>query len=82
MDKMDLEAVYEHGTLRLQRELPLQEGQKVTITIHATDNPVQRLVGLVPWQGDAEELDRWLDDPDEGQWGNLDGVQHHRDTCS
>jgi hypothetical protein len=33
---------------------------------------VKRLVGLVPWKGDLEEFDRWLSDPDEGQWGNRD----------
>jgi len=72
MEKMEIEAIYEHGTLKLPQELPLQEGQKVTITIHSTDSPVKRLVGLLPWQGDREEFDRWLNDPDEGQWGNRD----------
>jgi predicted DNA-binding antitoxin AbrB/MazE fold protein len=67
VDKLEVEAIYEHGTLKLPRELPLPEGQKVTITVHPTDTPVKRLVGLVPWKGDLEEFDRWLDDPDEGQ---------------
>ena len=34
MKGLEIEAVYENGTLKLPRELPLQEGQKVTITIH------------------------------------------------
>jgi len=72
MENVEIEAVYEHGTLKLPRELPLREGQKVTVTIHAIDSPVKRLVGLVPWTGDREEFDRWLNDPDEGQWGNRD----------
>jgi predicted DNA-binding antitoxin AbrB/MazE fold protein len=67
--KLEIEAVYERGTLKLPRELPLPEGQKVTITIHATGSPVERLCGLVPWAGNLEEFDRWLNDPDEGQWG-------------
>jgi predicted DNA-binding antitoxin AbrB/MazE fold protein len=72
MEKMEIEAVYEHGALKLPRRLPLAKGQKVIITIHAADSAVKRLVGLVPWQGGLEELDHWLNDPDEGQWGNRD----------
>ena len=34
MEQINIEAVYQNGTLKLPRELPLQEGQKVTITIH------------------------------------------------
>jgi predicted DNA-binding antitoxin AbrB/MazE fold protein len=71
MKDLEIEAVYEHGTLKLSRELPLKDGQKVTITIHPT-SPVDRLYGLVPFSGDREELDRWLADPDEGEWGNRD----------
>ena len=33
MGTLRLEAVYEHGTLKLPHELPLQEGQRVLITI-------------------------------------------------
>jgi predicted DNA-binding antitoxin AbrB/MazE fold protein len=68
MHGLEIKAVYEHGTLKLPRELPLQEGQKVTITIHAA-GAAERLYGLIPWEGDLEEFDRWLNDPDEGQWG-------------
>ena len=67
MEKLEIEAVYERGTLKLPRELPLQEGEQVTITIHPTGSAAQRLYGLVPWNGDLEEFDRWLNDPDEGQ---------------
>ena len=72
MQGLEIEAVYEHGTLKLPRELPLREGQKVTITIHPGAGAVAHLYGLVPYQGDLEEFDRWLNDPDEGQWGSHD----------
>jgi predicted DNA-binding antitoxin AbrB/MazE fold protein len=72
VQKLEIEAVYEHGTLRLPHPLPLQEGQKVTITVHPPEGAVGRLYGLIPWDGDREELDRWLNDPDEGQWGSRD----------
>jgi predicted DNA-binding antitoxin AbrB/MazE fold protein len=66
---LEIEAVYERGTLKLSRELPLQEGQKVTITIHPTGGAAGRFSGLIRWTGDPEELHRFLDDPDESQWG-------------
>jgi predicted DNA-binding antitoxin AbrB/MazE fold protein len=71
VDTLRLEAVYEHGTLKLPHELPLKEGQRVLITIQPS-NAAERLYGAVPWAGDPEELHRFLDDPDEGQWGNRD----------
>jgi predicted DNA-binding antitoxin AbrB/MazE fold protein len=53
MEKLEIEAVYEHGTLKLPRDLPLQEGQKVTITIH----PTPRSRALMRWKGSLEDLD-------------------------
>lgn len=55
MDKMDIEAIYEHGTLKLPRELPLQEGQKVTITIHPS--VVEQSSGTLQWKGSQADLD-------------------------
>jgi predicted DNA-binding antitoxin AbrB/MazE fold protein len=72
MEALQIEAIYENGVLRPLQELPLQEGQKVAITIQPTGNAVKRFVGLVPWPGDREEFDSWLNDPDEGQWGLRD----------
>jgi predicted DNA-binding antitoxin AbrB/MazE fold protein len=68
---LQTEAVYEHGTLKLAHELPLQEGQRVRVTIHPT-SAVERLSGMLPWTGDPEELHRFLNDPDEGLWGSRD----------
>jgi predicted DNA-binding antitoxin AbrB/MazE fold protein len=72
MDTLRLEAVYENGTLKLPHELPLQEGQRVTITIHPTGSAVERLYGAVRWTGDPTELLRFLNDLDEGMWGARD----------
>jgi predicted DNA-binding antitoxin AbrB/MazE fold protein len=71
VETLRIEAVYEHGTLKLPHELPLQEGQRVTITIHP-QSATERLYGLIPWTGDPEELQRFLEDQDEGLWGNRD----------
>jgi predicted DNA-binding antitoxin AbrB/MazE fold protein len=73
MNGLEVEAVYERGTLKLSRELPLQEGQKVTVTIHPVGGgaagAAQRFSGSLRWTGNPEELYRFLDDPDESQWG-------------
>ena len=50
----------------------LQEGQRVTITIHPTGSAVERLYGAVRWTGDPTELHRFLNDLDEGMWGARD----------
>ncbi len=72
METVQIEAVYENGTLKLDRELPLQDGQRVTVTVTVTirqGGAVERLSGIVPWTGTTEELQRFLDDEDEGLWG-------------
>jgi predicted DNA-binding antitoxin AbrB/MazE fold protein len=61
---LEIEAVYEGGTLKLPRELPLVEGAKVTITIHppGRSGVVKHL--CIPWEGSQEELERLAMDPD------------------
>lgn len=68
MDKLEIEAVYERGTLKLPRELPLQEGEKVTITIHPTGSAVQRLSGLLPWKGSVADLEYLVESEDNHPW--------------
>jgi predicted DNA-binding antitoxin AbrB/MazE fold protein len=69
---LQIEAVYEQGLLRLPRELPLERGQKVLLTIHPAGGAVRRLCGLIRWPGDREELTGFLDNVDEGVLGDHD----------
>lgn len=57
MEKIEIEAIYDHGTLKLPKELPLQEGQKVAITIFPTRTRSPRGRGLIQWKGSQEDLD-------------------------
>ena len=57
MNPMCVEAIYEQGTLKLPQALPLPDGQKVTVTIHAPGPNVQRRRGLIEWKGSVEDLD-------------------------
>lgn len=65
---MEIEATYEGGVLKPSQSLPLQEGQKVTVTIQPTGNAVKRFCGSIRWNREPEELRRFLDDPDENSW--------------
>jgi predicted DNA-binding antitoxin AbrB/MazE fold protein len=72
MQRLEIEAVYENGLLKPSQKLPLQEGERVRITIHPTGSAVARFYGVVRWTRDPEELHRFLNDLDEGQWGPRD----------
>ncbi len=64
MQGLEIEAVYEHGTLKLPRELPLVEGATVTITIHPPKRPGVIKHLRIPWTGSQEELERLIMDPE------------------
>ena len=69
MGELNIEAIYEQGTLKLPQELPLQDGQKVYITIHAAATTAKRRRGLIEWKGSQEDLD-YLLGPDNHSWAN------------
>ena len=64
MQGLEIEAVYERGTLKLPRELPLVEGATVRITIHPPGRPGVIKHLEIPWTGSREELERWILDPE------------------
>lgn len=72
MEGLQIEVVYEKGMLKLPRELPFVEGATVTITIHppGRSGVIQHV--HIPWTGSHEELEHWLNDPDEGICGGHD----------
>ena len=72
MKGLEVEAVYEGGTLKPSHQLPLQEGQRVTLSIRPAGSAVQRFCGSLRWTGDPGEFHRFLEDADESQWGSRD----------
>lgn len=70
--KLEIEATYENGVLKPSQALPLQEGQKVNLTIHSVASAAERFCGSLRWTRDPEELRRYLNDPDESSWSVRD----------
>ena len=69
---LEVEATYENGVLKVAQQLPLQEGQKVTLTIHQVGSAARRFCDSLRWTRDPEELQRFLNDPDESSWSGHD----------
>lgn len=69
---LQVEVVYENGMLKPSQELPLQEGQKLTITIPDVSSAAQRFCGSLRWTRNPEELRSYLNDPDESSWSCRD----------
>jgi predicted DNA-binding antitoxin AbrB/MazE fold protein len=64
MQRIEIEAIYEDGTLKLPYKLPLHQGQKVTITLHPVSRTAPRRRGLIQWKGSQEDLDHLILAPD------------------
>jgi predicted DNA-binding antitoxin AbrB/MazE fold protein len=61
---LTVDAIYEGGTLKLDKPLPLPEHQKVRVTIQSEASPLVQAYGLMGWTGDAETIERIARDPE------------------
>jgi predicted DNA-binding antitoxin AbrB/MazE fold protein len=55
---LEISATYERGVLKLPRELPLEEGAHVRITIHPPGRTGVVTHVRSPWTGTRDELER------------------------
>jgi predicted DNA-binding antitoxin AbrB/MazE fold protein len=60
-----VEAVYENGTLKLERPLPLAEHAKVRVTVQPGASLAAQTAGMIGWKGDAETFERILAEAEE-----------------
>ena len=60
------EATYENGSLKLSQPLPLQEHEKVQVTVQSKRSVAQESAGMLKWTGDPETLERLACDPEFG----------------
>jgi predicted DNA-binding antitoxin AbrB/MazE fold protein len=63
---LQIEAIYENGVLKLEREIPLENGQRVCLTIRPPGDRAKKAYGLMGWTGGHEELERLIQDPEFG----------------
>jgi len=59
-----VEATYEDGSLKLSQPLPLQQHEKVQVTVQSKRSVAEESAGLLKWTGDAETLERLACDPE------------------
>jgi len=65
-----VEATYQNGVLKLAEPLPLNENEKVRITLNTGVSRARQTAGLLRWPGDPAILERFIMDleldPQEG----------------
>jgi predicted DNA-binding antitoxin AbrB/MazE fold protein len=52
-----VEAVYENGVLKLAKPLPLQDHERVQVTVQRAVSRVRQSAGLIGWTGSQEDAD-------------------------
>lgn len=57
---INVEAIYENGVLKPTSPLPIQEHEKVQVTVHTQASPLVQAYGIMNWQGTGAELDHLL----------------------
>jgi len=66
---LDMEATYENGVLKLDRPLPLQEQERVRITIHTKISRARLTYGLMGCENmDPKDVDYLVNDPENYPW--------------
>jgi predicted DNA-binding antitoxin AbrB/MazE fold protein len=61
-----VDATYENGVLKPAEPLPLEEHDKVRVTIEPATTWTERTAGILKWTGDPEILRRIAEDEEFG----------------
>jgi predicted DNA-binding antitoxin AbrB/MazE fold protein len=70
MAPMVVEATYENGVLKPAQALPLDEHEKVCISIESMTSWAERTAGLLKWTGDPGVLRSLAEDDETGLLGS------------
>lgn len=54
---LEIEAVYENGVLKPDQLLPLENGQRVKLTVRQPSGRARASAGIFRWQGDRKDLE-------------------------
>ena len=63
---LTIEAIYENGVLKPIQPLPLQEHDRVQITVQVKQSVARESAGMLRWRGDWETLRQLADDDEFG----------------
>ena len=63
---IETEAVYENGALKLDHALPLEEHQRVKISIETKTTVARQSYGVIGWTGDPEAVRKIALQPEHG----------------
>lgn len=63
---IEIEAVYENGTLKLDHAVPLEEHQRVKVVIETKTTVTQKSYGVIGWTGDVETVRKIALQPEHG----------------
>lgn len=63
---IETQAVYENGALKLDHSLPLEEHQRVKISIETKMTVARRSYGIIGWTGDPEAVRSIALQPEHG----------------
>jgi predicted DNA-binding antitoxin AbrB/MazE fold protein len=63
---ISVEAIYENGLLKPTEPLPLQEHERVRLTIEPAVSWAERTAGMLKWTGNPEVLRRIAEDDEVG----------------
>ncbi|MCL4191632.1 MAG: antitoxin family protein [Thermoguttaceae bacterium] len=61
---LEVEATYESGVLKLDKPLPLDEHEKVTVQVRPHTSRSRKNAGSIKWTGDPEILRKIAEDPE------------------
>ena len=61
-----VEAVYENGTLKLDKPLPLQDHAHVQVTVQLKQSIARESAGMLRWRGDWQTLRQLAEDDEFG----------------
>jgi predicted DNA-binding antitoxin AbrB/MazE fold protein len=61
---LTVEAVYENGVLKPNQPLPLNEHEKVRVTVEPDLTWAERSAGMMGWKGSAEQAERFAMSPE------------------
>jgi predicted DNA-binding antitoxin AbrB/MazE fold protein len=63
---ISVEAIYENGVLKPTAPVPLEEHEKVRLTIEPALTWAERTAGMLKWRGDPAILQRIAEDDEFG----------------